>query len=42
MNIAELRNRLADIAAELAEQDIQQEDVAVEGKKDERASSLYG
>ena len=40
MNIAELRNRLADIAAELAEQDIQQEDVAVEGKKDDEEHEL--
>lgn len=30
MDIAELRNRLNNIAAELAEQDVQQEDIAIE------------
>lgn len=39
MNIAELRNRLADIAAELAEQDVQQEDVAVEEEKVEEVET---
>ena len=39
MNIAELRNRLADIAAELAEQDVQQEDVAVEEEQVEEVET---
>ena len=39
MDIAELRNKLNNIAAELAEQDVQQEDIAIEEDKYDHTSS---
>ena len=38
MDIAELRNKLNNIAAELAEQDVQQEDIAIEEEEVEEGS----